>query len=212
MNNEFLIGMNTIPCYPFGTIHVLTLRKGNNIYCDFYKVSGRKVIFIDHIELDEFCYRIGHQLINNIFIIYRYDILPGKKRQIVTELYKYYDIKDDISINYSVGEALEKLGFGLAESDKKIYKSDSDREKRLEEYIDYLEKISDEINIIPLVDGSNLKRKYKSRRAYRDKLLNPMNRDDFTKYITQLITCSDEKLKVNKKVIDLHDYFDGKKY
>ena len=211
MNQEFLLGMSTIPCYPYGTIHVLTLKQNDIIYCDFYKIQGDSSIFIDHIELDDFCYRIGYQLINDKLIIYSYDIVPGKKRQCVKELYKFYDIKNDISINYNVREALNNLGFSLTDTDKKIYKTKEEQKEKLEEYISYLENISNETGITPLVNGENSKKKYKTHRKYQNKLLYPISRIEFTEYITNLLTKSDDKLKVNKKVIDIHDYF-NKKY
>ncbi len=211
MNQEFLVGMSTIPCYPYGTIHILTLKKKDNIYCDFYKVHGNSAKFIDRIELDDFCYRIGYQLINDKLIIYSYDAVPGKIRQQVKEVYKYYDIKNDISLNYSVQEALDDIGFCLTDTDKKIYKSEEKQKEKLEEYISYLENISNEINIIPLVNGNNSKKVYKTHRKYVNRLLCPMTREDFTKYITKLIAGSDDKIKINKKIVNLHDYFGNRK-
>lgn len=212
MNQEFLVGMSTIPCYPYGTIHILTLKKRKKVYCDFYKVQGKNVIFIDHIELDDFCYRIGYQLINEKLIIYSYDTVPGKIRQCVKELHKYYDVKNDISLNYSIQEALDDLGFGLTNTEKRIYKSKEKQQEKLEDYISYLENIANEINIIPLVDGNKSKKVYKTHRKYKDRLLSPMTREDFTKYITKLITGSDDKIKINKKIVNLRDYFSKKKY
>ena len=143
MKEETLIGISTIPCHPYGTIYVLTLKKSDNIYCDFYKVSGKKVFFIEHIDLDSFCYRIGYQLINNKLIIYSYNIIEGKIRQAINHLYKYYDVRTNMSINISIDEALEQLGFGLTEIDKKIYR-DIDtvslylNPERQEEFYDYI--------------------------------------------------------------------------
>ena len=38
-----------------------------------------------------------------------------------------------------------------------------------------------------------------------------MTREDFTKYITKLIAGSDDKIKINKKIVNLHDYFGNRK-
>ena len=212
MKEETLIGISTIPCHPYGTIYVLTLKKSDNIYCDFYKVSGKKVFFIEHIDLDSFCYRIGYQMINNKLIIYSYNIIEGKIRQAINHLYKYYDVRTNMSINISIDEALEQLGFGLTEIDKKIYKTKSIQDRKLEEYIQYLESISSNTNIIPLVNSGENKKLHKQNKVYIQKMMHPISRYRFTNYLKELITGSDKNIKINSKIINFNDYYKGKKY
>ena len=218
MKEEKLIGTSSIPYQENCTIQVLNIkeltttehRKYERYYADFYNVTEDYVYFIDRIELDPFCATLGYQLINNRLIIYNYDVVEGKKYHAVNKILKYYDVVDNISLNLSAYDVITELGFNLPEEDRKKLELVSTRLKKMNEYLEYIDSITELDGIIPLVDNTKKKNKFINKKRESSKMLYPNSRKEFTKYFTKLITNSDANIKINQQVINISDYKDSK--
>lgn len=218
MKEEKLIGTSSIPYQENCTIQVLNIkeltttehRKYERYYADFYNVTEDYVYFIDRIELDPFCATLGYQLINNRLIIYNYDVVEGKKYHAVNKILKYYDVVDNISLNLSAYDVITELGFNLPEEDRKKLELVSTRLKKMNEYLEYIDSITELDGIIPLVDNTKKKNKFINKKRESSKMLYPISRKEFTKYFTKLITNSDANIKINQQVINISDYKDSK--
>ena len=214
MKEEKLIGTSSIPYKENCTIQVLNIkeltttehRKDERYYADFYNVTDDYVYFIDRIELDPFCATLGYQLINNHLVIYNYDVVEGKKYHAVNRILKYYDVIDNISINASSNDIITKLGFNLSEEDGKKIELVSTRLKKMDEYLEYLDSITELDGIIPLVNNVNKKNKFINKKRESNRMLYPISRKEFTKYFTKLITNADKDIKINQHVINISDY------
>ena len=214
MKEERLIGTSSIPYQKNCSIQVLNIkeitttkhRNDERYYADFYNVTDDCVYFIDRIELDPFCATLGYQLINNRLVIYNYDVIEGKKYHAVNRILKYYDVIDNISFNLSTGEIITELGFNIPESNIKRVQLVSKRLRKMDEYLEYLDNITELDGIIPLVDNTEKKNNYISKKRESSKMLYPISRKDFTKYFTKLITNSDRDIKINQQVINISDY------
>ena len=219
MKEEKLIGTSSIPYKENCTIQVLNIkeltttehRKDERYYADFYNVTDDYVYFIDRIELDPFCATLGYQLINNHLVIYNYDVVEGKKYHAVNRILKYYDVIDNISINASSNDIITKLGFNLSEEDGKKIELVSTRLKKMDEYLEYLDSITELDGIIPLVNNVNKKNKFINKKRESNRMLYPISRKEFTKYFTKLITNADKDIKINQHVINISDYKDNVK-
>ena len=217
MKEEKLIGTSSIPYKENCTIQVLNIkeiittehRKDEKYYADFYNVTDDCVYFIDRIELDPFCTTLGYQLINNYLVIYNYDIVEGKKYHAVNRILKYYDVMDNISINLSAEDIITELGFNLAEEDRKKLELVSARLKKMDEYLEYLDSITELDGVIPLVDNTNKKHKFINKKRESSRMLYTISRKEFTKYLTKLITSADKDIKINQHVINISDYKDS---
>ena len=213
MKEEKLIGTSSIPYKENCTIQVLNIkevtttqhRKDERYYADFYNVTDDLVYFIDRIELDPFCATLGYQLINNHLVIYNYDIIEGKKYHAVNKILKYYDVVDNISLNLSTSEIITELGFNLPEEENKVELANV-RLKKIDEYLEYLESITELAGIIPLVNNTKKKYKFINKKRESSRMLYPISRKEFTKYFTKLITKSDSNIKINQHVINISDY------
>lgn len=213
MKEEKLIGTSSIPYKENCTIQVLNIkevtttqhRKDERYYADFYNVTDDLVYFIDRIELDPFCATLGYQLINNHLVIYNYDIIEGKKYHAVNKILKYYDVVDNISLNLSTSEIITELGFNLPEEENKVELANV-RLKKIDEYLEYLESITELAGIIPLVNNTKNKYKFINKKRESSRMLYPISRKEFTKYFTKLITKSDSNIKINQHVINISDY------
>lgn len=213
MKEEKLIGTSSIPYKENCTIQVLNIkevtttqhRKDERYYADFYNVTDDLVYFIDRIELDPFCATLGYQLINNHLVIYNYDIIEGKKHHAVNKILKYYDVVDNISLNLSTSEIITELGFNLPEEENKVELANV-RLKKIDEYLEYLESITELAGIIPLVNNTKKKYKFINKKRESSRMLYPISRKEFTKYFTKLITKSDSNIKINQHVINISDY------
>ena len=213
MKEEKLIGTSSIPYKENCTIQVLNIkevtttqhRKDERYYADFYNVTDDLVYFIDRIELDPFCATLGYQLINNHLVIYNYDIIEGKKYHAVNKILKYYDVVDNISLNLSTSEIITELGFNLPEEENKVELANV-RLKKIDEYLEYLDSITELAGIIPLVNNTKKKYKFINKKRESSRMLYPISRKEFTKYFTKLITKSDSNIKINQHVINISDY------
>ena len=214
MKEEKLIGTSSIPYQENCTIQVLNIkeitttehRKDERYYADFYNVTDDCVYFIDRIELDPFCVTLGYQLISNHLVIYNYDIIEGKKYHAVNRILKYYDVIDNISINASAEDIITELGFNLKEADRKKLELVSARLKKMGEYLEYLDSITELDGVIPLVNNANKKNKFINKKRESSRMLYPISRKEFTKYLTKLITSADTDIKINQHVININDY------
>lgn len=214
MKEEKLIGTSSIPYQDNCTIQVLNIkevtttehRKDERYYADFYNVTDDYVYFIDRIELDPFCATLGYQLINNRLVIYNYDVVEGKKYHAVNRILKYYDVLDNVSLNLSTNGIITELGFNLPEEDRNKIELASARIKKMDEYIEYLDSITELGGIIPLVNNTTKKRKFMNKKRESSRMLFPISRKEFTKYFTKLITSADKDIKINQRVIDISDY------
>ncbi len=214
MKEEKLIGTSSIPYQENCTIQVLNIkelittehRKDEKYYVDFYNVTDDYVYFIDRIELDPFCATLGYQLINNHLVIYNYDIVEGKKYHAVNRILKYYDVIDNISINLSAEDIITELGFNLKEEDRKKLELVSARLKKMDEYLEYLDSITELDGVIPLVNNTSKKHKFINKKRESSRMLYPISRKEFTKYLTKLITNADTDIKINQHVININDY------
>jgi len=219
MKEEKLIGTSSIPYKENCTIQVLNIkeltttqhRKDERYYADFYNVTDDYVYFIDRIELDPFCATLGYQLISNHLVIYNYDVVEGKKYHAVNRVLKYYDVIDNISINLSTNEIITELGFNLSEEDREQLELVSTRLKKMDEYLEYLDSITELDGIIPLVNNVNKKNKFINKKRESNRMLYPISRKEFTKYFTKLITSADKDIKINQHVINISDYKDNVK-
>ena len=217
MKEEKLIGTSSIPYQENCSIQVLNIkeltttehRKDEKYYADFYNVTNDFVYFIDRIELDPFCATLGYQIINNRLVIYNYDVVVGKKYHAVNKILKYYDVTDNISLNLSAYDVITELGFNLPEEDRKKLELVSTRLKKMNEYLEYLDSITELDGIIPLVDNTKKKNKFINKKRESSKMLFPISRKEFTKYFTKLITNSDREIKINQQVINISDYKDA---
>ena len=213
MKEEKLIGTSSIPYKENCTIQVLNIkevtttqhRKDERYYADFYNVTDDLVYFIDRIELDPFCATLGYQLINNHLVIYNYDIIEGKKYHAVNKILKYYDVVDNISLNLSTSEIITELGFNLPEEENKVELANV-RLKKIDEYLEYLDSITELAGIIPLVNNTKRNYKFINKKRESSRMLYPISRKEFTKYFTKLITKSDSNIKINQHVINISDY------
>lgn len=214
MKEEVLVGTSSIPYKENCTIQVLNIKvildtkhkKEEKYYSDFYNVTEDEVYFIDRIELDTLCDTLGYQVINNHLIIYNYDVVEGKKYHAVKRIFKYYDINENISINASANEIIDELGFDLLEKEK--YKIDlvENKQRKMDEYIEYLNSITELEGPIPLVNNG-IQHQYASKNPYKVKMLNPISRNDFASYFTKLITKSEKYIKnINNSSIKICDY------
>lgn len=216
MKEEKLIGTSSIPYQENCSIQVLNIkeitttkhRRDERYYADFYNVTDDCVYFIDRIELDPFCTTLGYQLINNRLVIYNYDIVEGKKYHVVNRILKYYDVIDNISLNLSADDIITELGFNLPEKDRKRVELVSERLKKMDDYLEYLDSITELDGTIPLVDNTKKKKKFINKKKESKKMLNTISREEFTKYFTKLITNSDRDIKINQQVININDYKD----
>ena len=214
MKEEKLIGTSSIPYQENCTIQVLNIkevinrehRKDEKYYADFYNVTDDYVYFIDRIELDPFCATLGYQLINNHLVIYNYDIVEGKKYHAVNRILKYYDVIDNISINLSAEDIITELGFNLNEEDRKKLELVSARLKKMDEYLEYLDSITELDGIIPLVNNTGKKHKFINKKRESSRMLYPISRKEYTKYLTKLITNADTDIKINQHVINISNY------
>lgn len=217
MKEEKLIGTSSIPYQDNCTVQVLNIkeiittkhRKDERYYADFYNVKDDYVYFIDRIELDPFCATLGYQLINNHLVIYNYDVVEGKKYHAVNKILKYYDVVDNISLNLSTYDIITELGFNLPEADRKKLELVSTRLKKIDEYLDYLDSITELNGIIPLVNNTGKKHKFINKKRESSKMLYPISRKEFTKYLTKLITNADKDIKINQQIINISDYKDS---
>ena len=214
MKEEKLIGTSSIPYKENCTIQVLNIKetldtkhkKEERYYSDFYNVTDTEVYFIDRIELDPFCDTLGYQVINNHLVIYNYDVVVGKKYHAVKKIFKYYDIEENVNINAGISEVITDLGFDLPEEEKRKIELVETKLKKMDEFIEYLDSITDVEGIIPLVNISKKERQYTNRKAYSSKMVLPISRKKFALYLTKLITKSDKNIIINQHVINLSDY------
>ena len=214
MKKEKLIGTTTITYKENCSIQVLNIKetldtkhkKEEHYYSDFYNVTNDGVYFVDRIELDPFCENLGYQLINNKLIIYNYDIVTGRKYHAVKKIFKYYDVIDNININEKISEIIKVLGFDMPDSKKNELELVDNRLKKMDEFINLLEKNEDFTEITPIVNICKKEKNYTNKRGYSAKMISPIPRFEFANYYTQLVTGSDLNIIVNKHVINIDDY------
>ena len=108
----------------------------------------------------------------------------------------------------SANDIITELGFNLPEKDRKRVELVSERLKKMDDYLEYLDSITELDGTIPLVDNTKKKKKFINKKKESKKMLNTISREEFTKYFTNLITNSDRDIKINQQVININDYKD----
>ncbi len=115
---------NTIITSNNNCVNILLFQENNRYYYDIYNLCKEKVYFIGRFLLDSFVYYLDYEINDNYLLIYHYKPIIGTNKNNITEIIKFYDLVDNISIVDSIDNILYKFN-----SDMLSYDNSKDNKK-----------------------------------------------------------------------------------
>lgn len=102
-------------------LHLIYIQYKSKKYLDIYNVSFNKVYYVTRIDTSYFYSGITYKVNSNYLMIYQYRPIIGSELSYITNIFKFYDLKDNINIVDTVKNLVLKIGDNKLLYDPKYY-------------------------------------------------------------------------------------------